>query len=70
MIKKAKNACELIIRISKGILPGGSIGQAVCEGSFRRTTAADTLFDSFTFCFVPGTCISDNRFFNIFLCFP
>lgn len=23
MIKKAKNACELIIRISKGILPGG-----------------------------------------------
>lgn len=43
-----------------------SIGQAVYEGSFRRPAAADALFDGFAFCFVPGTYVNEDRFFNIF----
>jgi hypothetical protein len=33
---------------------------------FRRPAAADALFDGFAFCFVPGTCVSEDRFLNIF----
>ena len=56
-------------QVSNGILPGDCIGQTVCVGSFRRPAAADALFDRCAFRFIPGTCVSEDRFFNIFYLF-